>query len=301
MFPCKREGNCVAIGGRKESHDALPTAKNGERKVQAIHQGERCMKDAVQPIVHPAVHPSRAGTSGTRTSSTKSEAHLGAGKVPVWAGTTPVFVRRAAQKERWGRSSPHYPKTTKALCPRQENLRSAATGSYAKAVEVSLFSGPLFCNGQRLISIAVGKPGDSPITRFDSSLAVRLAPLLSSLRRNGFARSGLLRTNRRRTLEEGTKHPLQLLLPRVLQPVVRAISFGRRRCGKRGKKSRHGKNTKTGGSDPTFSAFSRPKSLWVAPARRRFMQSCLGRASRDACGDVIPKCRVCMMALSNRA
>jgi len=27
-------------------------------------------------------------------------------------------------------------------------------------------------------------------------------------------------------------------------------------------KSHRGKNTKTGGSDPTFSAFSRPKSAW---------------------------------------
>jgi hypothetical protein len=29
-----------------------------------------------------------------------------------------------------------------------------------------------------------------------------------------------------------------------------------------GRKRRRGKNTKSGGSDPTFSAFSRPKSLW---------------------------------------
>ena len=38
MFPCKREGNFVAIGGRKESHDdALPTAKNGERKSSSFN------------------------------------------------------------------------------------------------------------------------------------------------------------------------------------------------------------------------------------------------------------------------
>ena len=33
-------------------------------------------------------------------------------------------------------------------------------------------------------------------------------------------------------------------------------------------KSSGGKTTKTGGSDPTFSAFSRPKSSGVAPALR---------------------------------
>ena len=41
--------------------------------------------------------------------------------------------------------------------------------------------------------------------------------------------------------------------------------------------------TKTGGSDPTFSAFSRPKVSWVAPARRslRTNSECLGSITKN--------------------
>ena len=76
------------------------------------------------------------------------------------------------------------------------------------------------------------------------------------------ASARFLQANRRKTPEEGRNYTLQLLLLHLLQSVAQAISFRSREIRNAGRKRRRGKNTKSGGSDPTFSAFSRPKSLW---------------------------------------
>jgi hypothetical protein len=62
--------------------------------------------------------------------------------------------------------------------------------------------------------------------------------------------------------EGGRNHLLQLRLHHLLQLVMR-ISLGETRNKRHeNDKSDTEKNTRLGGSDPTFSAFIRPKSSW---------------------------------------
>ena len=66
----------------------------------------------------------------------------------------------------------------------------------------------------------------------------------------------------RKTGEEGKSDTLQFVLHQGLHLVAPHVPRNTRRCAEAKPKSGGGKTTKTGGSDPTFSAFSRPKSAW---------------------------------------
>jgi hypothetical protein len=67
--------------------------------------------------------------------------------------------------------------------------------------------------------------------------------------------------------EECKDYTLQLRLLQGLQPVARRICLRRWRSRASESKSHRGKNTKTGGSDPTFGRSIRPKCRGVTPAR----------------------------------
>src|SRR5882762_2256382 len=84
---------------------------------------------------------------------------------------------------------------------------------------------------------------------------------------------------------------LQLRLLQVLQLITKAIPFTRGRYRSNANKSYRGQTTKTGGSDPTFSAFSRPKSSWgrSRPSRRkrdRVLPACRSRKMQAVTQDV---------------
>src|SRR5487761_577546 len=62
--------------------------------------------------------------------------------------------------------------------------------------------------------------------------------------------------------EEDRNEALHLFLHYFLHPVVQRNLLPREGWKHREEKRRRGKNTKSGGSDPTFSAFSRPSEPW---------------------------------------